>query len=423
MRYFLLLNILLILFSCSSAENEDNTENPIEIIITTNDFIATINENPISNQILGIVNASTNQGNLIFSIYSQTQNGAVEIDSVTGELKVANESIFDYESTPIISGIIKVSNNSIFELLNFTINLNDIEEPIFNIVLKDIIGGTFIMGGNTSLNNSPVVNVTVSSFSMSEKEITNEQYLYFLNKAYSEGLIYVEAVEFSWLCGVSSNFVIYGSENSLYPNKPYLLLINHTGGCDGTSFPESWNINNKSWIAYNSSNNVFSLIDSSKSDWPVNWINWPGASAFAQYFNMNLPTEAQWEYAARSGQQLEYSTDNGTLSSSNANYNGGIPSFYQPNAKLSATGSYNPNSFGLYDMGGNVKEYCQDYYSESFYENGTTNPVNTTPNSDLSRVCRGGSFRTHAETLLTYYRQTNLSLNVYNETGFRVVKN
>jgi sulfatase modifying factor 1 len=419
MRYFLLLNILLILFSCSSEENED-TENPIETIVTTNDFTVTINENPNVNQILGIVNASTNQGNLIFSIYSQIQNGAVEINSVTGELKVANESIFDYESTPIISGIIKVSNNSIFELLNFTINLNDIEESISSIVLKDISGGTFSMGGSTSQNNSPLVSVTISDFSISEKEITNEQYVSFLNKAYSDGLIYVEIRQFSFACGVSQYYTIYGSGNSLYQDEPYIFLINQTGGCDGISFPESWNINNKSWITYDSSNNIFLLIDNSKSDWPVNWINWFGASAFAQYYEMNLPTEAQWEYAARGGQQLEYSTDNGTLSLNNVNYNGETSSFYKQTVKLSATGSYNPNSFGLYDMGGNVKEYCQDYYSESFYENGTINPINTTPGPNPSKVLRGGSFRTHGETILTYYRETNFSNN---DTGFRIVKN
>ncbi|MCF8254220.1 MAG: SUMF1/EgtB/PvdO family nonheme iron enzyme [Bacteroidia bacterium] len=420
-----------LIISCSSDNGQTN--NPSEITISTSDFSVTIDENPLPNQILGTIDATTNIGNLIFSIDNQSPNGAVAINSTTGELKVANETMFDFEITPIISGVIKVSNNSIFEVLNFSINLNDVDEtnPNVNcgIVLKDIIGGTFIMGGVTTQNDSPEVSITLSNFKMSEKEITNQEYVNFLNSAFADGLIYVSPNQFSYFCGVTAEYGIYGSENSSYQDK-LLLHLNFNAGCTTEGTLEYWNINNKSWIDYNISSNTFSLLDNSKSNWPVNWVTWEGASAFAQYCNMSLPTEAQWEYAARGGLQLEYPTGNGAITSNQANYNGEIPYLYNPDVHIIAVGQYSPNPYGLYDMGGNVFEFCQDYYSDSFYLNGIINPVNTELGTNSTRVIRGGSFRSHSETLLTYYRSTYELYDLYdwhggagNHIGFRVVKN
>ncbi|MDO6598486.1 SUMF1/EgtB/PvdO family nonheme iron enzyme, partial [Oceanihabitans sp. 2_MG-2023] len=427
------LNIILILgfliISCSS--DNEQTNNPTETTISTTDFSITIDENPLLNQILGTINATTNSGNLTFSIENQSPNGAIAINSTTGELKVANENLFDFEITPIISGVIKVSNNSIFEVLNFSINLNDVNEtdPNINcgIVLKDIIGGTFIMGGITTQNDSPEVSVTLSNYKISEKEITNQEYVNFLNSALADGLIYVSIYQFSYNCGILQEYGIYGSENSTYQDKLLLHLNNFHGGCTNEGTLEYWNVNNKSWIDYDNSNNTFSLLDNSKSNWPVNWVTWDGAFAFAQYCDMSLPTEAQWEYAARGGNQLEYPTGNGTISSNQANYNGEIPYLYNPNVHINAVGQFTPNLYGLYDMGGNVFEFCQDYYNDSFYLNGITNPVNNVPGANSRRVIRGGSFRSHSETLLTYYRSTlvlyDLNQDRGNHIGFRVVKN
>jgi len=152
-------------------------------------------------------------------------------------------------------------------------------------------------------------------------------------------------------------------------------------------------------------------------------VKWFGAYAFAQYYGVSLPTEAQWEYAARGGQQLEYPTDDGTLSSSKANYNGDTPGVYDPNGHSLEVGSYAANSFGLYDMGGNVWEWCQDYYSASFYTDATTDPVNTTAGTDSKRVRRGGSWNYHSETLLTYARASDFQNRGNNHFGFRIVKN
>ncbi|KYG75395.1 formylglycine-generating enzyme family protein [Roseivirga echinicomitans] len=299
------------------------------------------------------------------------------------------------------------------------------EEPITSdhelpnsIILKNIPAGSFTMGGSTT-GDAPSVSITLSKFQISEKEITNQQYIDFLNNAYLDGWITLSSQSTSDPCGTYTENMIVGAGDA--PNAGQIFLqLGETGGC--TSGGESEHIDNKSWISFNSSSSTFELLDATKGNWPVNWVKWYGANAFAQYYDVSLPTEAQWEYSARGGQQLDFPTDNGTMSISKANYNGDSPGVYNPNGHSVAVGSYPANPFGLYDMGGNVWEWCQDYYSSSFYAD-ATDPINTVAGADSKRVRRGGSWNYHKTTLLTYERASDFENRGNNHFGFRIVKN
>lgn len=299
------------------------------------------------------------------------------------------------------------------------VNPNDNELPS-SIILKELPAGTFSMGGTTTANDAPVVSVSLSAFQMSEKEITNSQYIEFLNVAYADGWIAVESQSTSDPCGTYTENMVIGAGEAPYADEIYLQM-GETGGC--TSDGHAEHIDNKSSISFNNSTGVFELIDDSKADWPVNWVKWYGAYAFAYYYGLDLPTEAQWEYAARGGSQLEYPTSDGTLSASNANYNGDTPGVLNATGHAVAVGSYDPNPYGLYDMGGNVWEWCQDYYSSSFYTDGANDPLNTDAGTEAKRVRRGGSWNYHSATLLTYSRAADFENRGNNHFGFRVVKN
>lgn len=302
---------------------------------------------------------------------------------------------------------------------SMTPNEENIELPS-SIVFKDIPAGSFTMGGSTNKNDAPTVKVTLSAFKMSEKEITNQEYLDFLNAAYAEGWLTVSEERTQDPCGTYTENMVVGEGNA--PNAGEVFLqLGETGGC--TSDGHSEHIDNKSWISFNVSTQKFELLDVDKSNWPVNWVKWFGAYAFAQYYSLDLPSEAQWEYAARGGQQLEYPTDDGTLNDTKANYNGDIPGVHNETGHAVAVGSYPSNPYGLYDMGGNVWEWCQDYYSADFYMDGVTNPVNNTAGTDIKKIRRGGAWNYHASTLLTYARESDPATRGNNHFGFRIVQN
>ncbi|WP_430907416.1 DUF1566 domain-containing protein [Maribacter sp. 2-571] len=122
--YFIIMGLL---FSC--AESDEET---IEITITVSDLSITIDENPNSGLSLGTIDASTNQGDLTYSIIEQSPDNAIAINSSTGEFTVLTESLFDFETNPTITGIVRVENGDIFETANFTILLIDVQELVVN---------------------------------------------------------------------------------------------------------------------------------------------------------------------------------------------------------------------------------------------------------------------------------------------------
>ncbi|TYA58875.1 cadherin repeat domain-containing protein [Formosa maritima] len=125
MKYIFAICSLILLFSCSSDD--------IETTVTTNNFTTTIDENPTLNFVLGTIDGSTNNGSVTFSIQSESVDGALFINSSTGVLKVKDESLFDFETNPTITGKVKVANGTTSKLANVTINLNNLDDPHIGI--------------------------------------------------------------------------------------------------------------------------------------------------------------------------------------------------------------------------------------------------------------------------------------------------
>jgi formylglycine-generating enzyme required for sulfatase activity len=163
-------------------------------------------------------------------------------------------------------------------------------------------------------------------------------------------------------------------------------------------------------------------------NYPVEMVSWNDIQEFLQKLNAatgkhyRLPTEAEWEYACRAGSTTPFNTGN-NLTTSQANYNGDYP--YNRNAKgtylqhTQPVGSYPPNAWGLYDMHGNVWEWCNDWY-EDYATFAQTNPKG--PSSGPSRIIRGGSWRIYARFCRSALRFNCLDPNDRNNgNGFRVV--
>ena len=122
----------------SCSKDSDEPDQPeTTITVSTQDFSTTMDENPTNGQVIGIVQGSTNQGSVTFSIMEQTPSGAFSIDPSSGELKVADEIIFDFENNPVITGTVKVANGTVFENAAVTITLNEVYED--NVFEGDVI--------------------------------------------------------------------------------------------------------------------------------------------------------------------------------------------------------------------------------------------------------------------------------------------
>ena len=150
-----------------------------------------------------------------------------------------------------------------------------------------------------------------------------------------------------------------------------------------------------------------------KGNHPVTHVSWYGAMAYSQWAGKRLPTEAEWEKAARGGLVGKKYPWGDSLDPSKANYGRG------PNVgDTTPVGSYPPNGYGLYDMTGNVWEWCLDAYDEDFYKNSSRrNPVagagsvtyiiNNFTNVKKSRVMRGGVWNLDPKYLRVATRSWN----------------
>ena len=117
---------------------------------------------------------------------------------------------------------------------------------------------------------------------------------------------------------------------------------------------------------------------------------------------LDLPTEAEWEFACRAGATTLYYfgsgdsvfDDYGWRLESDTTKHGGAT--YSGNERMQVPGLLLPNAYGLYDMHGNVWEWCLDWYSESYAVAGSDVTAPTGPSSGEKRICRGGSFAHHS---------------------------
>jgi formylglycine-generating enzyme required for sulfatase activity len=152
---------------------------------------------------------------------------------------------------------------------------------------------------------------------------------------------------------------------------------------------------------------------SDEDNQPVIYVNWYEAFIFSRWIGCELPKEAQWEYACRAGTKTEHNNGNG-LKENQANFN---------ENKTTLVGKYKPSKWGLYDMHGNVYEWCKDWYDESYYtkcekENIINNPENEEEGAD--RVLRGGSWCDYSEDCRSAFRDRGDPDDRLNYVGFRL---
>ena len=238
-----------------------------------------------------------------------------------------------------------------------------------------IPAGEFQMGSGENYDEQPVHTAYIDAFYMDKYEVTNAEYKAFVN------------ANPQW-------------------RKERILSVYHDG-----DYLKHWNGNN---------------YPSGKGDHPVTYVSWYAAMAYTNWTGKRLPTEAEWEKAARGGLIAKKYPWGNSIDSAKANYN-------KNTGDTISIGQYAPNAYGLYDMSGNVAEWCLDAYDQDFYTNASRqNPIadanvlsvktNFSKVSNGPRVLRGGSWSQLSQYVRVADRTKAAPTLSYFGAGFRCVR-
>jgi len=165
---------------------------------------------------------------------------------------------------------------------------------------------------------------------------------------------------------------------------------------------------NQSGYSYNRWNDVAKY--SPGDDYPMVYVSWNDATAYAKWAGKRLPTEAEWEYAARGGLVGKRYPGGDEITHDDANYSGtgGKDKW----SKCAPVGSFAANGYGLYDMAGNATEWCADWYDDNYYSVSSAKNPTGPDKGQLGRVIRG-------DWLMVAYRSRGNSRGSHG--GFRCV--
>jgi len=241
-------------------------------------------------------------------------------------------------------------------------------------------GGTFLMGEsavNSQEDESPVHEVTLSDFYIDKYEVTMAEFEKFVK---------------------ATNYITDAEKDG---------GVNNYGDSGWEVIP------NRNWRMDKNG----SLIPKSEYNKPVVNVSWYDAMNYAKWAGKRLPTEAEWEYAARGGKKSKEYLYSGSDDIDKVGWYS-INSEY----KLHPVGKKQPNELGIYDMTGNAFEWCYDNYGSTYYsESPKENP--TGPESGTYKCLRGGSFEGEPEGLRNAGYRNSQEANIkFYAYGFRCVK-
>jgi len=351
------------------------------------------------------IDSSVEQGTLSYQWYSNTIAANTGGTSVSGAASAnfaipANLSVGTYYyfcEVRTDNGAPKVRSNVV------TVTVAIANPPITSISdakieMVWIPAGTFQMDGTDSGGTTRPVTLT-NGFYMGKYEVTQEQYQAVMgsNPSYFKTPV---SPETSTARRPVENVSWYDA----------IVFCNKLSVMEGLSpaYSISGSTNPNDWGTVPTSSNA----------------TWNAAVIVSGSTGYRLPTEAQWEYACRAGTTTAFNWGSNIINSTQANYDGSYVDTYNTVAgtylgRTTEVGSYEPNAWGLYDMHGNVWEWCWDWYG-SYTTGAQTDPTGAA--SDSYRVIRGGSWRYGGQALRSADRNYYYPYGRDSHYGFRLLR-
>ena len=275
-------------------------------------------------------------------------------------------------------------------------------------------GGRFLMGtesreGFAADGEGPVRDVTVDAFYMDAQPVTNAQFAEFVRATNYK----TESERFGW------SFVFHGH----IADSDYAKVV------EDTVLGINWwcKVPGASWRAPEGPD---TSIDS-RLNYPVTHVSWNDAAEYARWAGKRLPTEAEWDFAARGGLEQKTYPWGDELTPDGKH----LCNIWQGTFPVSDTGedgytapapvdAFPPNGYGLYMITGNAWEWCSDWFHPSFHVTASrANPIG--PPHGSTKVMKGGSYLCHQSYCNRYRvaaRTSNTSDSATTNISFRCVR-
>ncbi|MDD3535654.1 MAG: SUMF1/EgtB/PvdO family nonheme iron enzyme [Candidatus Cloacimonetes bacterium] len=311
-------------------------------------------------------------------IYTSSQSVTINCATSGATIRYTTDGSTPTSSSTLYSAAIQVSENTNIKAKAFLSGWIDSETV--NASYSIFNNGIYVSGGTFHNGTS---NVTLSSFYISKYETTQSEYQAVMgtNPSYFGGNPNHPVERVSWF-----NAVEYCNRRSMQEGLTPCYSYG-TNGTNPSNWPSGWNTNRDNHI------NV-------SCNWTAN--------------GYRLPTEMEWMFAAKGGNQSQGYTYSGSN-----NYNAVAWHSSNSGSTTHTVGTKRPNELGIYDMSGNVWEWCWDIYG-SYPSSSSTNPHGATSGS--VRVVRGGSWYYHAVNCNVSYRIGYAATYGNGDIGFRCVR-